>query len=197
MVGGWRIKAPSPGSPAVFPLSARAQNGGRPALHRLVSIPESRAFVRQKRHSLVNVVFCKTERFPYHVGVRETHAEERGDVLLLFGLHFWGVSVSQANRNSVVGAALWLCTPPCLQSSAAGLSRSSFHSTAPTQVLCSALASKNYMLIGSAHCIASQTKVCTQLDVIYEGNTSITKLLWKSLKGKIESSIKTSNLPSR
>lgn len=147
-----RIKPSSPSPPAVFPVSTRAQAGGRPALHRLISITESGAFVRQERHCLVDVVLCQPERFPYHVGVWETHAEERRYVLLLFGLHFWGVSVSQANRNRVFGTALWLCTPPCLQSTGASLSRSGFpHNSADRGVMPSSASQELHAPRGSAH----------------------------------------------
>lgn len=147
-----RIKSSSPGPPAIFPVSARAQAGGRPALHRLVSIPESGAFVRQERHCLVDVVLGQPERLPDHVGVRETHAEERRYMLLLFGLHFRGVSVSQANRNRVFGTALWLCTPPCLQSTAASLSRSGFpYNSADTGVVRSAACQELSAPRGTAH----------------------------------------------
>lgn len=148
----WWIKPSRPSPAAVFSVSTRAQSGGRPALHRLISITESRAFVRQERHCLVDVVLCQSERFPYHVGVLETHAEERRYVLLLFGLHFWGVSVSQANRNGVLGTSLRLCTPPCLQSNAASLSRSGFPlNSADTGVMASSAYQELCAHRGNAH----------------------------------------------
>lgn len=153
VVRGWRIEPPGPGPPAVFPVSAGAQSGGRPALHRLVSIAESRAFVGQERHSLVNVVLSQTERFPYHVGVGEAHAEERGDVLLLFGLHLLGEEgggVSPAHRltEAVCSVQRCACARRHVYSplAAASLSRSSFPSTGAAPL---GLPRKNDVHVGS------------------------------------------------
>lgn len=152
VVCGRGIKPSRPGPPAIFPFSTRAQAGRRPTLHQLISIPESGAFVRQERYCLVDVILCHPERFPYHVWVWKAHTEERGYVLLLFGLHFWGVSVSQTNSNEVFGTALWLCTPPCLQSAAASLSRSDFpHNSADSGVMTTSACQELQAPHGNAH----------------------------------------------
>lgn len=69
-----RIKPPGPRAPAVLAFPAETGARGRAALHRLVAVSESRAFVGEQRDSLVDVVFGQAQGFPDGYRVCEAHA---------------------------------------------------------------------------------------------------------------------------